>query len=506
MPDVLSEVRPSAHAATVVVMYNGSKLTPAPFINFTQEPTFDDAGTRQTTTTRITLEGSVVIIPSGSYEQMFIKQNALRATFSQDYRDFAILAGPANKTLPDGTVIYSGVQPRVASLNIKPDIQVQRIDYTVELEAFVNVSGLSGTTSSFSNQWSFREDQDSCTLRVTHNISAQGIQGNTDAFEQAIRKVRANIGIDKLPIQIPGFTEPNASGIWGITHPSNPAGGPIFEISVQREEVADVANGSYSITENFVIVSGVPFYFTQRSFGFSEDQNGVANVTVQGTVQGLGRTLTQNIGEGGVGFQRAISGFLNQVKPQVPFDASGVYIRYKPIALTSLGSGLNVTNPTSVSITENRCRGAIDFSYTFTDDPQSFLPSGIVSLQSSFNRSEAIRIFASHPIPFRRLGPIIQDMKTNQEGTIVLSASVKAKNNTTPALDTNRAIQATQDELNRLRGQHVNPSDFVSLRISSQEQTHSEKDLTCNASVTYLYATDLSNSPVATASIVLRSI
>lgn len=505
MTNVISNV-PNPPPSTVIVKYNGNRLYPAPLISFTISSVFDDVGVRQVDNTKLTLTGSVLVIPSGSYEVMFQKQLDLRDTFSTDFKDFLILAGDGNHTLPTGSIISSGLRPKVTSLNIAADPQFNRIDYTVELEDNPPVSGVSGVTSSFSNQWNFREDQDNCTVRLTHNVSAQGIQQTPGAFDNAIRKVKANLGIDKLPIQIPSFTEPNASGLWGFIHPSNPAGGPIFEISVQREETADVANGSYSATEVFVIVSGVPFYFTQRTFGFTEDQNGIASVTIQGTVQGLGRTLTQNLPEGGVGFQRALSGFLNQVKPQIPFDASGVYIKYKPIAITSMGSGLNVVNPQSITITENRCHGTVDFSYQFTDNPQAFLPSGIVSRQCTVTRQEPVRIFASHPIPFRRLGPLLQDMKTTGEGTISLQCQAQAKNNTVPRDDTNRAILFVQSELNRLKGEHVNQADYVTVRITAQDQNFSETDLTASASVTFGFTVDLPNAPNINSDITLRTI
>jgi len=500
--NVLSQV-PNPPLAAVEVYYNGCKLTPAPLIDWTIEPQFDDAGVRTANLNRLTLTGTVLVTPSGSYEQMFIKQTELRNAFSVDDADFVILAGPGNKTLSPGTIISSGLRPKVTSVSVPADTQFIRIDYSVELEDLVTASGVSGVTSSLSDQWSFRENPDTCTVQVTHNISAEGPDGESDKFEQAMRAVQARIGIDKLPLAIPFFVQPNASGLFGITHPSNPAGGPIFEVSVQREEVADVSNGTYQVTEIFTIVSGVPFYYTSRTESFEEDVNGVATVTVAGTVQGLGRTLTPNYPDGGVGFERACSGFINHVKPKLRWEASGVYVKFKE---GGNGSGIAVYNPTSYSVSQNKCRGTVDFSITFTDDPAANLPSGIVSSSCSVSMVEGIRLYATHAIPFRRLGNIIQDIKTTTEGSISIQCQATSKNTGNPTVDTNRAIQYVQDELNRLKSLHANPANFVTLRISNLNQQFSATDLTSQATLDFAFTVDLSTTPDVNSNIALRTI
>lgn len=501
--NVLSEANPS-NLAAVKVFYNGHLIVPAPFIDFTQEPQFNDAGTRTSILTTLVLTGSIIIVPSGSYEQMFVKQTDLKNAFSVDNGDFVVVAGPGNKTLPENTVIWSGLRPTVNSLNIAPDTQFQRIDYTVELQDLTAASGVSGITSSLTNQWSFREDPDSCTVQVTHNVSAAGPDGEPDKFDQAQRAVQALLGIDKLPIQIPYFVEPNASGLFNLTHPSNPAGGPVFELSVSREEVADVSNGTYSVTEVFTIVSGAAYYFTSRTASFEEDQAGVATVTLAGTVQGLGRTISPSFGaEGGLGFYRACSGFINKVKPQLPWDASGVYIKYKEVPSAS---GLVLTRPTAYSIAENRCRGTISFSITYTDSPSANLPSGIASRTCSVSINEGIRVQASHAIPFRSLGPLIQDIKTTTEGTISVQCQAQATNTGDSAGDTNRAILFVQDELNRLKGVHANPANFITIRVTGLTQNLSDIELTCDATATFTFTVALGNVPDINSDISLRTL
>jgi hypothetical protein len=118
--NVLSEV-PTPPLAAVEVYYNGCKLTPAPLIDWTVEPQFNDTGIRTADLNRLTLTGTVLVTPSGSYEQMYTKQEELRTAFSEDEKDFVILAGPANKTLAEGAVICSGLKPKITSLTIPAD-------------------------------------------------------------------------------------------------------------------------------------------------------------------------------------------------------------------------------------------------------------------------------------------------------------------------------------------------------------------------------------------------
>jgi len=500
--NVLSETQ-NPPLAAVEVYYNGCLLTPAPLIDWTVEPQFDDSGIRTSDLNKLTLTGTVLITPSGSYEKMYEKQEELRTAFSVDEKDFVILAGPGNKTLAEGAIICSGLKPKVNSLTIPADTQFQRIDYTIELEDQVTVSGVSGVTSSLSDQWSFSEDPDTCTVNVSHQVSAEGPDGESDKFEQALRAVKARLGIDKLPLTLPCFVEPNASGLFGFTHPSVAGGGPIFEVSVQREEVADVANGTYSATEIFTIVSGVPFYFTQKTDAFEEDAAGVASVTLAGTVQGLGRTLSAGEPEGGPGFARACSGFINSVRPQLKWDASGVYEKYKE---GSSGSGLALYNPTSFSITQNKCRGTVDFSITFTDDPSANLPSGITSRTCSVSTVEGIGLKVGHAIPFRRLGNIIQDIKTTTEGTVSIQCQAQAKNTGNATSDTNRAIEFVQDEINRLKSIYGNPANFVTLRISNLNQQLSDTDLTSSATLEMTFTVDIANVPDVNSDISLRTL
>ncbi|GAH18105.1 unnamed protein product, partial [marine sediment metagenome] len=180
--------------------------------------------------------------------------------------------------------------------------------------------------------------------------------------------------------------------------------------------------------------------------------------------------------------------------------ASGIYSLYKEDASNFY---LFTTNHLSLSVTENRCVATIQYSVSYNDDPSENLPSGILEASTSVQRSEAIRLYATHPIIFRRLGNIIQDIKTTVEGRITISSSAKAENTGDNTVDVNRAIAYIQSEVNRLR---PNSAEFQNLRIGGIDETFSDKELSAQATVTYIFVSDLSSVSDADSDIVLTTL
>ncbi len=215
-------------------------------------------------------------------------------------------------------------------------------------------------------------------------------------------------------------------------------------------------------------------------------------------VQGLRRTNLN--ADGGQGFANALSGFQNQIRPNLPLDASGVWLRYK---INPTASGLVVDNPQNINITENQFLGTVQYSYSYTDDPAESLPSGIAERTCSVNKTFSTRVFASHPIPFRFLGNKVQDIETTKEGRIVITCSATAKNTGDNVVDTNRAINYVEEEYNRLR---PNTADYVTLRLDDLQFTYSDVDLTATVTGTSIFTQELSAAPTAEADISLPPI
>ena len=471
--------RSTQHA--IELWYGTYRLIPAPFLEWVVDSEHDDnTKVRSKETTRLKLTGSFVITPNGSYEQMMTMQNSLRTAFSVDGYEFKILAGNGNATLASGTPIVNGIYPQITNVTINPDVQYNKLDYSVDM--FVSSSSVSGqAVTDLNDNWQLSENQDGWFLDITHNVSAKGINtlsSGTNAIIHARDAVYPRLGLSNLPYYLPYYTEPKSSGGASIQ---------IYEVGVNRTESVDVLAGNYSVSEKFIISSGTQSYVHNQTATFEEDENTVATVTLQGEVIGAGRTNYNT--DGGIGFTNAVNGYHNYIKPSLVANASGVYNRYKN-QYNDTSFYLFTTKPVSYSISENKYQGVVRYTVRYTDDPKENLPSGILEATTSVQRIEGIRVKATHPIPFRRLGNIIQDIKTTTEGQIVISSNAKAENTGNASTDTNKAISYVQSEINRLRPSSV---DFETLRVGGVQSTYSDKELTSSASVTYIFTVDLAS-------------
>lgn len=494
MPGLYSEGRSTVPAA-IRCFYGNFELVPVPLIDYNIESIRPDNGTKLAEHVKLTLQGAYVL-PSGSFERVFLEgQQRLLNIFREDYQPFAIIAGPGNKTLSEGYVIFSGLYPRVTSINSEPDIWVNLLRYTVELEVYSGIPGntLNNATpvESYSDNWSYEENADSRTIDVTHSINAKGINtavSGTNAHLNALNFVKPRLGLTNTPAFLSCYTDPSVSG--GATTTIQP-------ISTKRTESINLGDGTYEVNEIFVVVSGVATAFDARTSAFEENEQKIATITINGVVQGLGRTNLNT--DGGIGFTNAFNFFQNSIRPNLSLDASGVYVKYKsPI---TGGSGLNVTIPVTASITENKFLGTIQYNYSYNDDPTRVLPSGIVELQTNVTRVEALKLFASHPIPFRRIGNIIQAIETTTEGTITVTSNARALSTGNKTVDTNLAILTTENEINRFR---PNSASFITLRLNNVNQTYSDSDLSSQAVVSWTFTLDKAETPNADSAIILK--
>lgn len=476
----------------VEVFYGGDKLVPAPLIDWSVGINRDETESREKVTTTLTLEGTVVALASSDegFKSIQEARDSLLNIFSTDNKEFKIQAGAGNPFVASGTVFFDNVFPRVASIDFPSDVQYNRIDYVISLEydetPNIANSGVEGVT----NSWSFNEDSSLDALRITHNISANGVRTNdNDALTNVRLFILDNIGISNIPSGFPVFVRPSGGLSVGQ------------EVSYQRSETIDEDSAQYSVVEEFLVSPSGFLYLESQNATYSEDEAGIVTVAVQGTVQGLGRNVTTDIVGNPpfafTGYDNAISGFNNVVRPRIPTDASGVYSRFQ-------GAGtLAINNPQSISITENRREGSITYNFSYTDDPGENLPSGIASRTCSVQYTEALQEFVFHPVFSRQIGPLLQDICTTQTGSVQVQCSVTAKSSNDSIADTNRAIAFAQDEINRLR---PNASDYIEMRISQQSQTNNENELSCTASVTYTVTSAIDSVPSVNSDIVLRSV
>jgi len=475
MPNLISSASRVGLAA-VEVFYGGQQLYPAPMIDFSRQITRNSVDAALSQTDTYNLKGMYFNISSGLFYHVVVSgMNTLKQIFSQDGLEFQVRAGAGNIALPSGTLIVSGVYPFVSRIGIPTrDDQFIRFDYEVELTSKISVSGASGITSQSSDSWQCDEDADNGSTKLTHKVSAVGVNTNLSGVSNALTNaqvyVYSKLGTGNLPSNLPAFcSPPSGMGTWTL-----------YEFIRSRSESFDSQAGSYEAGEVFVLISGVlPFTHT-RTFEWTRDSNGIINVVLQGTIQGGGRTDGTNTKYNA--FNLAQSGWLNTVLPGLINDASGVYLAYG-------GSGiLAVGNPTSRNITENRFLGTISYSYTMTDDPVKNLPSGIVEQSLSIKRTEPIELVVRHVIPNRRLGSLVQRIGTPTDGSISITATAKAYSTGNPIVDTQTAMTYLQNLINQHR---PNPADYISLELVSVEPEYDKLQLSASLSVVWSFSKDL---------------
>lgn len=478
MPNLISRLSPFA-SPTVEIYYGGQYLYPAPLIDYSKSFVRNAVDETLSIEETYTLRG-IFLNSSGFYHQSIQGMNDLRSIFGQDRLEFEIRAGSNNVALPSGTKIVSGLYPIITRVGIpEREDQWGRFDYEVELLIKSAASGVSGVVSSSQNSWDASEQAEDGSTRLTHRISAVGINTATsgaasNALTNAKNYVVGLIGTGTLGT-LPAFCSPPSGFSTNYR---------IYELTRSRAESFSTSDGTYEVTEVFILISGTLPYTNNRTFDWSKDKDGVVTITINGTLQGAGRTdgtATQY-----TAFYLAQSGYLNSIYPALPSDASGIYTSYG-------GSGtLNVNNPTARNITENRFLGTVSYSITYSDNPADNLPSGIAEQSLTIRRDDPITLFASHIIPQRRLGNILQNIGTPTEGRITISARIKATTTGDNIADTNTAISYAQDLINQNR---PNPNDFITLRLESVSIEPDKLNLSVDATVTYVFTIDLAQVP-----------
>jgi len=476
MTHLSSTAQSNSPGSWVEIWYGDDRIgPPTPLITFGQDIRRDAAEDRILVVNTITLEGTYLDTPNGTYNDMWSGQEILRDIFSSDGKQFSLRAGPANTVIAPGEYIASGIYPRVTSLSIPSDIQVTQFKYSVTLEYDDTSGANSGLIDSVENNWAWAEQADDLTVEVTHNVRVKGrntaTSGTTNnSYVNAQSYASALLGIDNAPTGFPYHVQKTgATNTW-------------YEVSTDRVESVDINGGTYAATERLVIASGVYPWSNQRRINFNTDLAQITTADIQGTIQGFGRT---NIGvSGSLGFDNATSGWLNHVKPALYADITKYYT---DVGLTNT---LN-TDPESLSVALLEFPGRVEYSAQYTDAPSNSLPSGIAERKVTYNRQDPIQMIAWHQIPFRALGDVKQEMGTTTPGTISITAMARATHTGDLTTDVNRAIAQVESDVNAIRPD-PNTSEFDELELSGEPQmSYDPKTLTANASVNWKFTMDL---------------
>jgi len=423
-------------------MYYGNyRFLPAPLMNYSVEHQYDDNNDLLYKITTYDLIGTL-LFPSGDFTTMMEKKQELESALGSGNQLFLI----ENE---NGAPLASGY-PTVDSFSIDEGVWVDRMNYNATLSIEESLSA-SGAVESFSESWSFEENEDRETISVTHNVSAVGIntEGLNNATENAKNYALSRVGYTQVPSFLPAFTE---------------GSGTLSAYSSFRSESVNTVDHEYEIQETFVLSEQT--YTHDSSATFASDENGVISVEIEGTIQGLGR--------GVLAINRARYGW-TQVEPSVIATASGVYLRYG-------GTDELPVSPGSQSIAEDVEAGTINYSFSYEEVDQ-VLPSGITDFTMTKDISEPTTLYASHTIVNKADGPVVQDLGTTSEGTVTINGTATRKSDY-PLSDLKTYIS------NRISA--AAPSSYsTTYRITEETYNIDETSKTIEFSVTWTFTAPL---------------
>ena len=366
------------------------------------------------------------------------KQRALRALFARDGQRIEI-----TDIFDNGrATLYCN--PRVQSISFTEGNYINKCEYTIVLEADVLLRGVgddsyidaegtlagSGAVTttmeladflddpgtafldSFDENWGLEADDQQGqsveaprSYRISHSINATGktfydADGSLSkpAWQQA-----KDFVLRKLANQ-PSGDYPNVAGIIGS--------GTVNLIDsyrgfnhVRTEQINETA-GSYSVTENWILSSGLSNENYSMTTSTSNSDPFVS-VNIDGTITGMSELSPSGLGVFSTmstsgAYQNALSKY-NRVSNSGTFGiSSDIYKRANNLVAVQLNS-----QPVSISLGTNQYTGQLTYSLSFNNRPTNII-SGVIAESIQVNDTYPGDVFAIIPVLGRKTGPVLQ--------------------------------------------------------------------------------------------------
>lgn len=374
----------------------GRKITPAPLITISKNYDINNEGTKRGTTYSITLTGTLIPFrgsPSGNFtniedsfftlsgdppdqtvvggsedfNRLLRKQEALRWLFSED--------GGSLEWQPAGGQPPVKCFPKLLSINFSEGQWVNRVDYTIELEApWILINGIlsieddfaTDLISSSAETWSFEEieGRENQQHRVIHEVNAQGVLGydgvgglfeNKEAWEHAK---------DFVDVRISGIIDADimfaALGVTNVTFGRN-----------TRVIRIDKDGGVYGVTEEWLLSDFTTFEEEQFTVDYIQAQDEY-NVTYQGVIHGV----FQGSKDGGISN-------INTAKIAVPSIATAKAITLGRINVFLDGKSIP-DFPDKKTFAINKQDGTVTFTFQWNTSDDN---TGLISEEAQFSFS-----------------------------------------------------------------------------------------------------------------------
>ena len=380
------------------------------------------------------------------------KQRALRGLFARDGQRVELT------DIFDNTPSVITCYPRVTSVDFTEGPYVTKCEYTIVLEADFLLRGdtdeeageiaymdLEGTYANsgvlfrseetelgkflkdsgtffiedYSEDWSLEADDavgesvdNPRSYRISHSLSATGKtvynhKGEIylPAWQQAKNFVHSRLS-----------GNPCQSGLNGSGHYPNVAGqigsGTVNLVNSYggynhvRTEQINQTNGTYSVSENWLLSSGKSTENFSMSTSTSTSDPFIT-VSIDGTIKGLSSIPPDKLGDPVL---TAVSGaYANALNKYNGISNSGkfgltsdIYKRANNLVAVQLNS-----QPTSLSIGTNQYTGDVTYNLSFNNRPTNII-SGVISEVIQINDTYPGDVFAIIPVLGRKTGPILQ--------------------------------------------------------------------------------------------------
>jgi len=393
-------------------------------------------------------------------DAILFKQKVIRALFSKDGQRLEI---SAIHTDEPSIICY----PRFVSCDFTDGIYVDRCEYTITLETDVlydkdlkvdldgnplylegMVVASGGMTDSeimeasgrfidtYSDNWSLEAEDglgESANLtksyRISRSISAtgkdywaptsldrNGTEGveKRHAWEQARDYVQFRLQDEPLTSGYPNVMGRFGSGLLDLVE--------AYEgFDHKRTESISITDGTYSVTEDWVLASGKAYENYNMSVSTSIDDPFV-NVSIQGEIRGLGCVTPSGSLYGGMDDRAAQTPYQSALSKYYDVSSSGRFGVGSDIfkrANNSVAVELNA-QPQSIALATNEFDGSITYSLDFNNRPTNII-SGVLTETINISDTYPGDIFAVIPVIGRATGPVLQAIGGRSEYTRDLS-------------------------------------------------------------------------------------
>lgn len=405
------------------VIYNSKRLIPAPFVSITKNYQKSGNGDIIGKTYNITLNGTIVAwmgspTSSGSFwttsgyppdetltanDRLWAiqrKQAAIRELFSDEGLQFEVQA--LNGMNP------VRCNPRINEISFGEGTWYDKCEYTIQLECDELYPDTEDSydqyISNATEEWSVDTNDEAESLSLprtytlTHNVSAVGKKFFDDTgaqpqlpWQYARDYVLGKLGFDSTMALSSGVSNlPSFYGGWNHS----------------RNNSINESEGSYSVTETWVLASGSALEELNIDQSKSMD-SALTKVSIRGNIRGL-EQRNSNLSLLSSKWTNAQTKFA---------EASGLaYLRAQQYSGLS---NLNI-DPISTTIGKNVTQGTIDYTYEYDNRPMN-LVEGALSESITISDNVGGELFASIFVLGRTRGPVLQDLGTKPGNTRTLN-------------------------------------------------------------------------------------